>query len=161
MLYPHRLTSELHFVLIRRPEYPGVHSGQIALPGGRREGSESLEQTALRETKEEIGVRAVTLEVIGALSPLYTPPSNFCIYPFVAYSLIHPTFQPDPREVAEVVEVPLRLLLDLSIRRVETWHFEQIGARRVPFFDVYGHHVWGATAMILSEFITMLDNAYA
>ena len=75
----------------------------------------------------------------------------------MAFSPIRPIFQPDPREVAELIEVPLGFLSDPSIRKEETWHFENYGNRQVPFFDVYGHKVWGATAMILSEFLTLLN----
>jgi 8-oxo-dGTP pyrophosphatase MutT (NUDIX family) len=154
LLYPHDTGggSELHIVLIRRPEYSGVHSGQISLPGGRREGRESLQETALRETREEIGVKPDTVEMLGQLSLLYTPVSNFCIYPFVAFSLTRPAFQPDPGEVAGLLEPPLSWLLNPAARRAEQWNFPQ-GARRVPFFDVFGLKVWGATAMILSEFL--------
>jgi 8-oxo-dGTP pyrophosphatase MutT (NUDIX family) len=146
----------LYLALIRRNEYPGVHSGQISLPGGRREGNESLPATALRETQEEIGVLPETLEIIGQLSPLYTPPSNFCIYPFVAFSGAAPVFQLDPKEVAGLIEVPLTLLLDPAICKEETWYFQGEGDRLIPFFDIFGHQVWGATAMILSEFLTLL-----
>ena len=159
LFYPYKANGykpELYLTLTRRHEYPGVHSGQISLPGGRREKGESLQTTALRETTEEIGVSPEKIEVMGELSVLYTPPSNFCIYPFVAFSPARPTFQPDPREVAELIEVPLDLLVDPTIRKEETWHFENYGKRQVPFFDVYGHKVWGATAMILSEFLMLL-----
>jgi 8-oxo-dGTP pyrophosphatase MutT (NUDIX family) len=160
LLYPHTTNdraSELHLALIRRPEYPGVHSGQIALPGGRREGQESLRATALRETMEEIGVSPETVHVIGQLSPLYTPPSNFCIFPFVASTTSRPTFHLDPYEVAELVETPLSLFFNPTVYKEEDWIFSQDGRRRVPFFDVFGHKVWGATAMMLSEFITLLQ----
>jgi 8-oxo-dGTP pyrophosphatase MutT (NUDIX family) len=161
LLYPHKAEdypSELHLVLTRRTEYPGTHSGQISLPGGRREGEESLQATALRETREEVGVPPDKVEVIGQLSPLYTPPSNFCIYPFVAFSTQRLRFQPEPLEVAEIIEVPLSLLLDSTTRREEVWHFPNKGERSVPFFNVFGHKVWGATAMILSEFLSLLSN---
>lgn len=148
---------EWHLTLIKRPDYAGVHSGQIALPGGQREAGETLLETALRETREEIGVTVPKDNVIGQLSPLYTPPSNFCIYPFVAIYSHYPDFQPDPREVATVVEVPVRMLFDPSRRRAEIWHFEKYGDRRVPFFDILGHKVWGATAMILSEFTALVS----
>jgi 8-oxo-dGTP pyrophosphatase MutT (NUDIX family) len=159
LLYPHRAQGtnlELHLALTRRTEYPGVHSGQISFPGGRREGHESLAITALREAWEEVGVAPETLELIGQLSPLYTPPSHFCIYPFVAYQPTRATYNLAPQEVAELIEVPLSLLLDPAIRQEEIWHFEKYGTRRVPFFDVFGHKVWGATAMMLSEFLTLL-----
>jgi 8-oxo-dGTP pyrophosphatase MutT (NUDIX family) len=165
LLYPHLVcqnginnsTPELHFVLTRRHEYPGVHSGQISLPGGRREGDESLQYTALRETYEEIGLDAALVEIIGQLSPLFTPPSNFYIYPFVGFTPTRPAFRPDPKEVAELIETPLNLLRDPAIRKEEIWHFQNYGERRIPFFDIFGHSVWGATAMILSEFLTLLD----
>ena len=159
LLYPHAQNGEgpgLHMVLTRRHEYLGVHSGQISLPGGRREAGESLRRTALRETKEEVGVVPEAVEIIGQLSTLYTPPSNFCIYPFVAHSPGRPAFRSDPREVAELIEVPLDLFADPATRKTETWIFEKYGSRQVPFFDIFGHKVWGATAMILSEFLTLV-----
>jgi 8-oxo-dGTP pyrophosphatase MutT (NUDIX family) len=159
LLYPQandRAELELYFVLTRRPDYLGAHSGQISLPGGRREAGETLEATAIREAMEEIGISPNRIKIVGQLSALYTPPSNFCIYPFVAFSDTRPDFEPDPREVAELVEVPLSLLLDPACHKEEIWHFEKYGEREVPFFDIFGHKVWGATAMILSEFLTLL-----
>jgi 8-oxo-dGTP pyrophosphatase MutT (NUDIX family) len=157
LLYP--CADHLHFVLTRRTETVRSHKGQISLPGGKREGNESLIETALRETNEEVGVPPDSTEVIGQLSPLYTPPSNYCIHPFVAHRPIRPSFHPDPVEVAEILEVPLDTLLTPSTRKVEYWsapHFES--PRRVPFFDIHGQVVWGATAMILSELVTMLED---
>lgn len=157
LLYPRG--GRLHFVLTRRTEIVRSHKGQISLPGGAREGGEPLVQTALRETGEELGVFPDGTEVVGSLSSLYTPPSNYCIYPFVAHHPGTPTFHPDPIEVAEVLEVPLALLLDQSIRRVEYWPDSQFGtSRRIPFFDIRGHVVWGATAMVLSELATLLED---
>jgi len=160
LLYPHTSNSytseELRLVLMRRPEYAGAHSGQISLPGGRREEGESLKKTALREAAEEVGVLPDALRIIGQLSSLYTPPSNFCIYPFVAFSPSRPAFKLDSREVAELIETPLSLLANPANRKEEVWTFEKYGNRRVPFFQVFGHKVWGATAMILSEFLTIL-----
>jgi 8-oxo-dGTP pyrophosphatase MutT (NUDIX family) len=157
LLYPYSCDQpEFYLALTRRPEYPGAHSGQISLPGGRREGPESLQQTALRETTEEIGVLPEVVEVIGQLSPLYTPPSNFCIYPFVGFSCTRPAFQVNPREVAELIEAPLNLFLKPEVYKEEIWSFQNLGERQIPFFDVFGHKVWGATAMILSEFLALL-----
>lgn len=162
LLYPHRLPNqpepELYLVLTRRHDYPGAHGGQISLPGGRREDGEALQITALREAHEEIGLDPTAVEIMGQLSPLYIPPSNFYIYPFIAYSPVRPVFQPDAKEVAELIEVPLPSLFNPAIHREETWHFPNYGERRVPFFDVFGHQVWGATAMILSEFLTLLQS---
>ena len=160
LLYRHKTNPafpDWYLALIKRPNYAGVHSGQIALPGGQREASETLLATALRETREEIGVTVPEDSVMGQLSPLYTPPSNFCIYPFIAVYPRYPDFQPDPREVAAVVEVPVRMFFDPSHRKEEIWHFEKYGDRRVPFFDILGHKVWGATAMILSEFTALVS----
>jgi 8-oxo-dGTP pyrophosphatase MutT (NUDIX family) len=164
LLYPRRPAingngagEELHLALIKRPDYPGVHSGQISFPGGRRENDEPLQTTALRETYEEIGIPAHQPQLIGRLSRLYTPPSNFCIDPFVSYLPHQPAFIPDTREVAEVIEAPLRLFLDATLQQEEIWYFEKYGERRVPFFNIFGHKVWGATAMILSEFLTLLQ----
>jgi 8-oxo-dGTP pyrophosphatase MutT (NUDIX family) len=163
LLYPHTgngRAAELHLALTRRTEYPGVHSGQISLPGGRREGSESRQAAALREAMEEVGVIPDGLEIVGPLSPLYTPPSNFCIYPYVAFAAGRPNFRLEPEEVAELLEPPLSLLMSPASRREELWHFERYGSRRVPFFDVEGHKVWGATAMILSEFLALLTDHF-
>ena len=157
LLYPR--TDRLHFVLTRRTETVRSHKGQISLPGGKREEGESLVETALRETCEELGVPPDGTEVIGRLSALYTPPSNYCIHPFVAHRPVRTTFHPDPIEVAEVLEVPLTTLLDPAIRKVELWSAPRFDSpRRVPFFDVNGQVVWGATAMILSELVTLLEN---
>jgi 8-oxo-dGTP pyrophosphatase MutT (NUDIX family) len=156
LLYPR--PDRLYLVLTRRTETVHSHKGQISLPGGAREGDEPLVQTALRETCEELGVCAEGIQVIGRLSALYTPPSNFCIHPFVAHSPATPAFHPDPAEVAEVLEVPITSLLDPSTRKVEYWSDPRFdSARRVPFFDLHGHKVWGATAMILSELVTLLE----
>ncbi|MCI0526672.1 MAG: CoA pyrophosphatase [Nitrospira sp.] len=159
LLYPHLAQpAEFYIVFIRRPTSMSAHSGQISFPGGRREANETLEATAIRETTEELGIVAETLEVIGRLSSLYTPPSNFCIYPFVAFSPTRPNFQPNVLEVAELIEAPLSLLLEPQTRKEEIWYFENFGERQIPFFDLFGHKVWGATAMILSEFLTLLGD---
>ncbi len=150
---------DLQTVLICRPEYGGVHSGQISFPGGRREGQESLKDTALRETMEEIGIPPESLEVIGQLSPLYIPVSNFCISPFVAFCLARPVFRLDPVEVAGLIEIPLKLFLDPAVYKEEIRYIQDYGERRIPFFDVFGHHVWGATAMMLSEFLVLLQQS--
>ncbi len=160
LLYPYMTDqhkSELYLALMRRPEYPGVHSGQISFPGGQRESGESQQKTALREAAEEIGTTPETVRVIGQLSSLYIPPSNFCIYPFVAFSPKRPNFELNNKEVAELIETPLSLLMNPAIQKEEVWHFDH-GDRYIPFFEIFGHKVWGATAMILSEFLTLLFN---
>lgn len=143
----------LTLVLTRRPDYGGVHSGQVSFPGGRHEPPETLEATALRETVEEIGVPPEEIEVLGALTPLYILPSDFEVHPFVGRARRgRPVFVAHEREVAEIVEAPFDLLLDPATRAEEEWDLRGL-SMRVPFFLVGPHKVWGATAMMLSELV--------
>jgi len=143
-------------VLTARPDYGGVHAGQVSCPGGRHEPPETLRQTALRETYEEIGVPPEDVEMLGELTPLYILPSDFEVHPFVGhYRRGRPAFVPDAREVAAIVEVPLDLLLDPATRVEEVWELHGL-QMRVPFFLVGGYKVWGATAMMLSELVERL-----
>lgn len=153
LLYPH--ADGLCFPLTLRTDTVQSHKGQISLPGGAREGNESLQTTALRETCEELCVCEDVGTMLGPLTPLYIPPSGFLISPFVAYTPVRPTFEPDPVEVAELIETPLSLLLDPAAVVRQLW---EIGgtAMEVPFFDILGHKVWGATAMVLSELVALL-----
>lgn len=151
------LEGELHLVLTRRREDLNSHAGQISFPGGRNEYPETLSHTALRETQEEIGVLPTAVSLLGPLSHLYIPPSDFEVHPFVGWHQDgkRPNFIPHTHEVAEILEVPLRHLLDPATRREEPWELRGMQVM-VPFFDVFGHKVWGATAMMLSEFIERL-----
>ena len=153
LLYPQ--DGQLYFPLTRRPDNVEFHKGQISLPGGSQEESESLQQTALREAQEEIGVEAVAVEVLGTLSPLYVPPSNFCVQPFVGYLDRRPDFCIEAVEVAELVQVPLAALLDPATLRQEDWEIRG-GIWRIPFYQFGPHKVWGATAMILAELVAIL-----
>jgi 8-oxo-dGTP pyrophosphatase MutT (NUDIX family) len=153
LFYPY--AGQLYFPLTQRTDRLENHKGQISLPGGAREGNESLQETALRETCEELGVCPDDSNVLGSLTPLFVPPSGFLISPFVAYSEAQPTFEPDVIEVAELIQVPLNLLLDPSTVVRETWQIQSAPVE-VPFFHIYGHKVWGATAMVLSELIAVL-----
>ena len=156
LLYP--CAGELHLVLTRRTQQVRHHKGQVSLPGGAQHSDEELIQTALRETGEELGIPTGTIEVLGALSPLYVPVSGFCIHPFVAHQASRPIFDPDPAEVADVLEVPLARLLDPGARKVEYWSDPRFGVqRRVPCFRMLDWVVWGATAMILSELVALLE----
>lgn len=150
--------GEPALLLTRRTEHVLHHPGQISFPGGERHPGESLEATALRETEEELGLDLGAVRVLGRLTPLYIPPSNYCIYPTVAFLPGRPLFCPQPDEVAEVIEVPLRRLLDPASRRREVW---TIGERtaNVPFYEFQGHKIWGATAMVLAEFLALADEA--
>jgi len=147
--------GETCLALIRRTGQGLHHRDQIGLPGGRLEAGEDFIRAALRETQEELGVDPTGLKVLGVLTPLYIPPSNFCAHPVVAAASEPPVFSPDPNEVAEVLEVPLKRLTDPAGARRETW---LAGDRslEVPFYAFGSHKIWGATAMILAEFLELL-----
>ncbi len=153
LLYP--FNGAWHFPLMKRVEDGLVHGGQISLPGGSQEAGESLRETALREACEEIGAACAEVEVIGQLSTIYIPPSNFLVTPTVGYVDQRPDFQCDPREVAELIEVPLSTLFDRDVVKREPWVLRGVTVD-VPFYQIGAHKVWGATAMILSEFSMLL-----
>ena len=150
LMYPQ--AECLHFVLTRRSEEVASHKGQISLPGGSQEVIDPAPiDTALRETCEEIDVCQEDIRVVGALTPLYVSVSDFVIHPFIGYMPERPTFRPATVEVAEIIEVPLRDLIDPSVKTSERWtlHGTEMD---VPFYRFGEHTVWGATAIILSEF---------
>lgn len=154
LLYPRR--GRLHFLLTRRTEFVLHHRGQISFPGGARHEGESLETTAIRETTEELGIPLDGLRVLGRLTPLFIPPSNFCIYPTVACLPAAPaSFRPQPDEVAEVIETPLEALLKPSAAKRETWIYDG-RTMLVPFYGLGENKVWGATAMVLAELVRVL-----
>lgn len=155
LLYPHAVSGHWHLSLIKRPDYDGVHSGQIALPGGRREADETLVETALREAQEEIGIDSQRVEILGRLTAFYVFASNHLVYPYIGVSADHPQFTPCAVEVAQIIEAPLQRLLDPATLRRETRELRW-GPAHIPYFDVDGHKVWGATAMMLSEFIELI-----
>jgi len=148
--------GRLFFVLTKRTETVLHHRGQVSLPGGEQHPGETPVQTALRETEEELGVRLSDVRILGFLTPLYIPPSNFCVYPVVASIPGAPKCRPRAEEVAEVIEVPLVRLLDPSAARRETRTIEG-RLVEIPFYDLGGHKVWGATAMVLAEFVALFD----
>jgi 8-oxo-dGTP pyrophosphatase MutT (NUDIX family) len=130
----------------------GPHGGQISLPGGKQEHSDKdLRETARRETHEEIGVEPDLIKEIGVLTPLYVPHSNFIIQPVIGYVGFQPVFIPDRKEVSGVIVVPLKQLFDPGNRKTMTIH--RSGAEiTAPYYEASGHRIWGATAMIMSEF---------
>ena len=146
-----------HLVLTRRRDDLQSHAGQVSFPGGRREAGESLQTTAFREAYEEVGIHPAELDFLGRLSSLYIPPSDYEVHPFVAwYKNGRPHFIPQESEVAEILEVPLSHLLDPNTRVEESWEIRGFQLN-VPFYLVSGHKVWGATAMMLSEFLCRLE----
>ena len=157
LLYPYRGGEESALVLTARQ--PGLrdHSGQVSLPGGSRDGSETAEETALREGWEEVGVPADDPTVLGRLSPIHIPPSGFSVFPVVAALDYLPLFQVQESEVAELLEVPLSHLLDPATRQTSTREIAG-GVFEAPYFAVDGHEVWGATAMMLAELVAVLES---
>lgn len=150
LLYPKNEIA--HLVLIVRNAYNGVHSSQIAFPGGKYEqDDENYAYTALRETYEEIGVLPDKIEVVKAFTPTYIPPSNFVVHPFLGICKEEIYFRPDPREVADIIELPLSVFLDDEIVIETTLSTSYATNITVPAFKIENHIVWGATAMILSE----------
>ena len=158
LLYPNGAAGELHLVLTRRSDTLDNHRGQISFPGGSVDpDDESTSHTALREACEEIGVCEEDLRLLGDLTPLYIPPSNYYIHPHVAYLPRRPQFHLQPDEVAELLETPINHFLDDRNISVEDWPLRD-NLVAVPFYNVCGHKVWGATAMVLAEFAAVLRN---
>ncbi len=158
LLYPKN--GQLHFPLIQRViTKRDKHSGQMSFPGGKIETTDkSYQAGALREANEEIGVLTADIKILGALTPLYIPASNFQVFPFIGYIDYVPTFIPQLREVAEVVEVSLAELTTPSTLKYKSMQFKnKYQIKDVPYYDVNGKTVWGATAMMLSELIALIN----
>lgn len=154
LLYPSAFGGKLNLVFIKRNEYDGPHSAQISFPGGARDaGDLSLEDTAIRETREEVGIGG-KIELLGSLTPLHIPVSNFMVYPKVGWMEETPEFNPDPSEVQYVVEASLDSLLDPSNQESETLYHHEMPVE-APYYRVGEEKIWGATAMILSELLEL------
>jgi len=156
LIYPRE--GRPHLALTVRAASLPQHSGQVSLPGGAVEPGETLEAAALREATEEVGLDAARVEVLGHLSPLHIPVSGFVLHPIVGVSRDRPVFRPDPHEVARVVEAPLALFADPHTVRLRL-RTHQGRDYEVPYFAVDGEQVWGATAMVLGEFLWVLGCA--
>ena len=153
LLFP--VIQDIRFFLTKRTSVVQYHKGQISLPGGAWEEGEQLWGTALRETNEEIGVRAEHIQFIGALTPLFVPVTGFLIHPFVGWVDDKPETYPDPTEVESLFSASVLSLTDQNScqceeRTIRGHVFD------VPYFQLNREKVWGATSMILSEFKTVL-----
>jgi 8-oxo-dGTP pyrophosphatase MutT (NUDIX family) len=150
LFYPKK--ERTHLVLIVRNSYKGVHSAQIAFPGGKYElEDENFAETALRETHEEVGIHPDKIEILKPFTELYIPPSNFMVHPFLGISKEELVFLPQPSEVAGIIELPLSTFLSDAIvvdTNLSTSYADSIS---IPAFKIEEHIVWGATAMMLSE----------
>ncbi|MEQ8926036.1 MAG: CoA pyrophosphatase [Fulvivirga sp.] len=144
--------GEAFIPLTQRHEYGGTHSGQISFPGGKWEETDpDLIYTAKREANEEIGVLYEEVNVIGQLSDLFIPPSNFKVTPVVSFTENQPQFEIDTYEVKELIEVPVSHLIEETTVKQTVITFANGYTLNTPYFDVEGRIVWGATAMMLSE----------
>lgn len=152
--------GQLHTLFMKRPDNQGVHSGQISFPGGKQEKSDiSLQETALRETNEEIGLSKDRIDVIGRLSEIYIPPSHFIVHPFIGFVNEMPLLTPNPEEVDTIISFPLSKLFDESIISKKEIFIPKYQTHvEVPVFDLYGYSLWGATAMMIAEFKMMVEN---
>ncbi len=150
LFYPKK--GKTHLVLIVRNSYEGVHSAQIAFPGGKYELEDiTFENTALRETQEEIGIPSESIQILKPFTQIYIPPSNFMVYPFLGISKDELVFVPDASEVAKIIELPLSVFLDDDIVIQTTLTTSYAKNIAIPAFKIEEHIVWGATAMMLSE----------
>lgn len=151
--------DETHLVLIQRPIYKGTHSGQIAFPGGKVEESDKdIIQTALREANEEVGVDINDVEVLGKLSDVYIPVSNFLVTPVVGVINYAPSFVPELREVAEIVELRVGHLIQVETLSLNSIKLSNGLIMKVPTFEFNQKIIWGATALMLNELRYLLKN---
>lgn len=153
--------DDLYLILTKRTSHRlnDKHSGQISFPGGSKDQRDlDLSNTALRETHEEIGVAPETIDLMGKLTQLYIPVSKFLVQPFIGFSQHISSYHLQQEEVDQLIEVPLAMLQDEStIKQIDLKVQNGQILKDVPYFDIYGHVVWGATAMILSEFKAVLN----
>jgi 8-oxo-dGTP pyrophosphatase MutT (NUDIX family) len=157
LVYPHDDT--VHIALTVRGSGLRHHTGQVSFPGGRVDVGETFEQAAVREANEEIGVDPRTIEILGRLTPLHIPVSRFILHPIVASTSMRPAFQRAEWEVARIIEAPVSVLGDPKTikREIRTRIVSgQSVEVDVPFYDIDGEKVWGATAMVLAEFCAIL-----
>jgi 8-oxo-dGTP pyrophosphatase MutT (NUDIX family) len=149
-------SGDAHIVLTVRAQTLERHGGQVSLPGGVIDAGETIEQAALREAHEEIALPGDSVRVLGALTPLDIPVSGFRLHPIVAARETRPTLSPSDGEVARVLEIAVEELLNPARLISTVVHDRQGITLTVPAFQVAGVEIWGATAMVLAEFLVLL-----
>ncbi len=154
LLYP--FNNDIYTVLTKRAKYNGIHSSQISFPGGKYENiDKSLTNTALRETQEEIGITPDLINIIGQISPIYIPVSNYIAQPFIGYTTVKPNFKIDNFEVKSIINVKISELQQIKNKQVGNFKVKNKNIE-APFYNADGYRVWGATAMVLSEFLKIV-----
>ncbi|MFK7805951.1 MAG: CoA pyrophosphatase [Anaerolineae bacterium] len=148
--------DDLNVILLKRPTNMRNHPGQIAFPGGRMDEGETFEQTAIRETWEEIGVAADKFSIVGRIDPLYIPPSRFYVHCFAAWADTRPEYVPSPAEVETILEIPHTHFLDEANRDKSEQDFG-FGKIIVPYFTFNEHKIWGATSVMLFELANRIE----
>lgn len=161
MILLYKKNNSIYLILTERTIYEGNHSGQISFPGGKKDSTDlSLEETAKRETFEEIGIDINQVDVLTELSHLYIPISNFIVYPFVGIYNGIPSFVKEDKEVHKILEVDIMDLLDSKNLSKKTIKLKNLNIQfKTPVYKVNNVEVWGATAMILSEFLEILKKS--
>ncbi len=158
LLALYQADGQIWLPLIVRPQYEGVHSGQVAFPGGKYEDADgSMEHTALRETREEVGIQVQPADLLGKLTEIYIPPSNSLVTPVVAWLPFVPSFTPDRHEVAAMLPVPLA-----HLRNPAHWgqkHIQLANGHLAPFhaYLFEGQEIWGATAYMIGELLELTE----
>ncbi len=156
LFYPEN--DQPHIVFIERTKYKGVHSGQIAFPGGQYESQDNnLHDTAVRETEEETGVGKDTINIIGGLSEIYIPPSNYNVLPVVGWIDYKPDFIPDKSEVENVITFAVDSFFNENALKSESIISQGRLLRNVPCYKIDEYIIWGATSMILSELMSVMN----
>jgi 8-oxo-dGTP pyrophosphatase MutT (NUDIX family) len=159
LLFPSE-TGEATLVLMERTGVEGdVHAHQVSFPGGKvEEGDEGFLMTALREVHEEVGVSSAEINVLGALTELYIPPSNFLVYPFVGYVSKRPDYNLSVDEVKNILEVPLSFFLASENKKETTFSSARGYSVKAPYYDYSGIKIWGATAMMIAELVALIES---
>lgn len=154
LLLLREVSGEIKVVFTLRSAALKNHSGQISFPGGKCDKGETYVETALRETHEEMGIEPGKIEIVGGLTELFVPPSNSLIHPFVGITSFSGEFRINPDEVEEAFEYPLVKFTEENFLRKEEMYFKGTGGVMVPYWEIHPKtKLWGATSMILSEFV--------